>query len=161
MTLVPFAATVPCELWLLPKRHQADFGQIESAEVNLLATALRDALIRLGATLHEPSYNYVIDSAPKGEAGSTCLHWRLRVVPQSTAPGGFELASGLAINPSLPEQDAAILRSCNPTFEAGKLGPSTAHAESRPSPPGASRRNHATYAGIFGSAAANLRTTFA
>jgi UDPglucose--hexose-1-phosphate uridylyltransferase len=39
------------------------------------------------------------------------LHWRLRIVPQQTVPGGFELASGLAINPSLPEEDAAILRS--------------------------------------------------
>ncbi|MEX2400488.1 MAG: hypothetical protein WD423_06920 [Rhodothermales bacterium] len=40
----------------------------------------------------------------------TDLHWYLRIVPSLVIPGGFELASGLTINPSLPEDDAAVLR---------------------------------------------------
>jgi UDPglucose--hexose-1-phosphate uridylyltransferase len=110
VTLVPFAATTPCEMWLIPKRHRASFGEIDAAELELLAIALRDALLRLSAALDDPPYNYVIDTAANLEAGAQHLHWRLRIVPLSTVPAGFELASGVSINPSLPEQDAAILR---------------------------------------------------
>ena len=45
------------------------------------------------------------------------LHWHLRILPQVTVPAGFELGSGLAINPSLPEEDAAVLRSFRPVFQ--------------------------------------------
>ncbi|WP_454621924.1 galactose-1-phosphate uridylyltransferase [Bradyrhizobium cenepequi] len=111
VTVVPFAATAPCEMWLLPKRHQADFGDLQNGEIELLAIALRDALVRLEATLDNPPYNYVIDTAANSESGAPHLHWRLRIVPQLTVPAGFELASGMSINPSLPEQDAVTLRS--------------------------------------------------
>ena len=110
VTLVPFGASVPCEMWLLPKRHQPDFGDIEEVEIGLLASALRDALIRLAAALSDPPYCYMIDTAVKGGSGAQYLHWRLRIVPRSTVSAGFELPSGLPINPHLPEQDAAVLR---------------------------------------------------
>jgi UDPglucose--hexose-1-phosphate uridylyltransferase len=110
LTLVPFAASVPFEMWLLPKRHQPDFGDIGEAEISLLASALRDALIRLATALSDPPYCYMIDTAAGGSSGARYLHWRLRIVPRSTVPAGFELASGLPINPHLPEQNAAILR---------------------------------------------------
>jgi len=111
VSVAPFAAIAPCEMWLLPKRHQADFGEIQDAEIGLLAVALQDALIRLSATLRDPPYNYVIDSAAKGGSGAPHLHWRLRIVPQVVTPAGFELGSGLPINTSAPEHDAAVLRS--------------------------------------------------
>jgi UDPglucose--hexose-1-phosphate uridylyltransferase len=111
VTLVPFAATGPFEMWILPKRHQAEFSDLQDAEIDLLAIALKDALIRLEAALGEPPYNYLVDTAPKGGSGSPCLHWRIRVVPQSGVSAGFELASGLPINSHLPEEDAAALRS--------------------------------------------------
>lgn len=111
VTIVPFAPIAPAEIWLLPKQHQADFKEIERAAINLLALALQDALVRLKAVFNDPLYNYVIDTASKGDWGSGRLHWRLRIIPQVTTQGGFELASGLPINPSLPERDAAALRS--------------------------------------------------
>ena len=117
LTIVPFAAHTPCEMWLLPKHHQADFGDLPDNEVELLAIALRDALARLSAALDDPAYNYVIDSAAKGASGIPALHWHLRILPQVTVPAGFELGSGLAINPSLPEEDAAVLRSFRPVFQ--------------------------------------------
>ena len=83
----------------------------------LLAIALRDALARLSAALDDPPYNYAIDSAAKGSLGMPALHWHLRILPQVTVPAGFELGSGLAINPSLPEKDAKLLRSFRPVFQ--------------------------------------------
>jgi UDPglucose--hexose-1-phosphate uridylyltransferase len=117
LTIVPFAAHAPCEMWLLPKHHQADFGDLPDNEVELLAIALRNALARLSAALDDPAYNYVIDSAAKGASGISALHWHLRILPQVTVPAGFELGSGFAINPSLPEEDAAVLRSFRPIFQ--------------------------------------------
>jgi UDPglucose--hexose-1-phosphate uridylyltransferase len=112
LTIVPFAAHTPCEMWLIPKHHRADFGDLPEHELELLATTLRDALARLSAALHDPPYNYVIDSAAKGASAIPALHWRLRILPQVTIPAGFEFGSDLAINSSLPEEDAAVLRSC-------------------------------------------------
>lgn len=111
LTVVPFAASAPCEMWLLPKHHQADFGDLPDAEVEFLAIALRDALMRLRRALDDPPYGYVIDTAAGAASGAPAMHWRLRIVPQVTVPAGFELGSGLPINPSLPEEDAALLRS--------------------------------------------------
>jgi UDPglucose--hexose-1-phosphate uridylyltransferase len=116
LTIVPFAAHAPCEMWLVPKHHQADFGDLPNHEVELLAITLRDALARLSTALHDPPYNYVIDSAAKGASRMPALHWRLRILPQVTVSAGFEFGSGLPINPSLPEEDAAVLRSFRPVF---------------------------------------------
>lgn len=115
LTVVPFAASAPCEMWLLPKRHGADFGNLPHEEVGHLAIALRDALTRLALALDDPPYNYVIDTAAKGASDAPALHWRLRITPRVAARAGFELGSGLPINPSLPEADAAILRSSRRT----------------------------------------------
>jgi UDPglucose--hexose-1-phosphate uridylyltransferase len=117
LTIVPFAAHTPCEMWLVPKHHQANFGDLSDNEVELLATTLRDALARLSTALHDPPYNYVIDSAAKGVSRIAALHWRLRILPQVTVPAGFEFGSGLPINPSLLEEDAAMLRSFRPVFQ--------------------------------------------
>lgn len=114
LTVVPFAANAPCEMWLLPKHHQADFGELPEGNVELLAIALRDALLRLGRTLDDPPYTYVIDTAAKATAGAAALHWRLRITPRVIVPAGFELGAGLPINPSLPERDAALLRAVLP-----------------------------------------------
>jgi UDPglucose--hexose-1-phosphate uridylyltransferase len=110
VTIVPFAALAPCEIWLLPKRHQPCFGDLQEHGLELLANAVRDALARLATVLNDPPYNYVIDSVVDDGPGAGYRHWRLRIVPQVAIPGGFELGSGLPINPSLPEHDAALLR---------------------------------------------------
>jgi UDPglucose--hexose-1-phosphate uridylyltransferase len=121
LSVVPFAPAAPCEIWLLPKRHQADFSKIERDEMGLFAAALKDALARIGAALGDPPYNYVIDAATKSGLNSRGLHWRLRIVPRSTVAGGFELGTGVPITPSLPEDDAAFLRSAR-TVRASRPG---------------------------------------
>lgn len=110
MLVVPFAATTPFEQWLLPRRHQACFGQVAEADLQELGRVLQRALQRLRAVLSDPPYNYVIDSWPSAIADADLLHWRLRIVPAIGSPAGFELGAGISINPSLPEDDAARLR---------------------------------------------------
>jgi UDPglucose--hexose-1-phosphate uridylyltransferase len=108
--LVPFAAEVPYELWLVPKQHQASFTAIGDDELPAFAALLGRSLARLKAVLNDPPYNFAIDSAPKCEKAAPHLHWRLRIAPETAIWGGFELGAGLPINPSSPEDDAKRLR---------------------------------------------------
>ena len=114
LAIVPFAAVAPCEVWLLPKRHRADFGDIDDDECDALAAALHEMLWRLRSALDDPPYNFAIQSAGGDAASAPHLHWHLRIVPGTTTPAGFELGTGLAINPSSPEADAALLRAARP-----------------------------------------------
>jgi UDPglucose--hexose-1-phosphate uridylyltransferase len=114
LAFVPFAAEVPFEIWLVPRRHEADFGAVSKKEKQELASALRTVLVRLYNKLHDPDYNYVIHSAAQYQAGEPQLHWYLQIQPRLTTQAGFEIGSGMRINPSLPEEDAQFLREGEP-----------------------------------------------
>jgi len=110
VALVPYAAEHPFELWIVPKRHHASFTAAGDAELQDFSELLGRSLQRIEAALQRPSYNFVIDTAPKSGISAPHLHWRLRIVPETVTWGGFELGTGLPINPSVPEEDAAVLR---------------------------------------------------
>ncbi len=110
VAFVPFAAEVPCEVWIVPRRHQADFGELIDPEKAPLARILRDVLGRIAERLRRPDYNYVIHSSTQYRAGEPQLHWYIQVLPRLTTRAGLEIGTGIAINPSIPEEDAALLR---------------------------------------------------
>lgn len=114
IALVPFAATGPLEVWLVPKRHMASFGAAEPHELAALASLLARSLRRLSSLLGRVPYNFVIESASDPLMDTPYMHWRLRIVPELTTAAGFELGSGFAVNPSLPEVDAKALRDVAP-----------------------------------------------
>lgn len=117
VAFVPWAAEVPCDTWIVPRRHQADFRGVREDEVPGLAAVLRDVLVRVGGV--SAAYNVMLESCSLRRGGSRdsgvlrdpALHWFLRVRPRTTAAAGFEVATGISINPSVPERDAARLRS--------------------------------------------------
>jgi UDPglucose--hexose-1-phosphate uridylyltransferase len=111
LAFVPYAAEVPFETWILPRDHQADFGSIAEDALVHLSEMLKWVLRKLYEKLNDPDYNFTIDSAPRFRAGEPHIHWFLRIRPRLTTRAGFEIGSGISINPSLPEQDAAYLRS--------------------------------------------------
>jgi len=110
VAFVPFAAEMPCELWITPFRHASDFGSISDEEKGGLASILHKAIQKLYYHLNDPDYNYVLITASAGKAAEPQLHWYLRILPRLTMRAGFEIGSGICINPSLPEQDAELLR---------------------------------------------------
>ena len=110
LAAVPFAAEHPCETWIVPKRHQASFLDIDDSRLAEFARLLRSTLGRLRGARGDPPYNFVIDSADRAHLRSPYVHWRLRIAPNLATQGGFELGAGMAINPSSPEDDAAMLR---------------------------------------------------
>jgi len=107
---VPYAAAVPFEVWITPLRHTADFGAVRENEKRDLARSLRRVLTRLRRRLSAPDYNYVVHTAAQHRADEPQLHWYLQVQPRLTTRAGFEIGSGIRINPTLPEDNAAGLR---------------------------------------------------
>lgn len=110
VALAPFAAALPFEMWLVPRRHQASFIQLSDAEAADLGILLRRSLRRLKSAQHDPPYNFVVESFDAMDATGHFAHWRLRIAPSLATWGGFELGTGIPINPSSPELDARVLR---------------------------------------------------
>jgi len=44
------------------------------------------------------------------EISNDYLHWYVTIVPRLSRTAGFELGSGIFINPAIPEESAAFLR---------------------------------------------------
>ncbi|NIR46899.1 galactose-1-phosphate uridylyltransferase [candidate division KSB1 bacterium] len=109
LAFVPFAAEVPFEIWMMPKEHDADFGDINDVEKRDLAQAFSNVLTKLFEKLNDPDYNYIINTAARYKADEPQLHWYVQIRPRLTTRAGFEIGSGISINPSIPEHDAEFL----------------------------------------------------
>lgn len=110
--IVPFAASYPFEIWIIPRQHISYFHEIDQDKALDLGSLLKTMLQKLSKQLNDPPFNFMVHSAPFG-ISSSCLpytHWFLQIVPQLSVVGGFELGSGCYINPIFPEDAAKILR---------------------------------------------------
>jgi UDPglucose--hexose-1-phosphate uridylyltransferase len=122
VALIPYAALSAFHLWILPRRHAAHFAATTDGELLDLAGVLRTVLRRLHFGLGDPPYNYVIRTSPLGCEGDG-YHWYLAIVPRIGQAAGFELGSGIYINPSLPRDSAAWLRAVVDPEEAAAAPP--------------------------------------
>ena len=52
----------------------------------------------------------VIHSAPFVENAGDYYHWHVELMPKLTKVAGFEWGSGFYINPTAPEEAAAVMR---------------------------------------------------
>jgi UDPglucose--hexose-1-phosphate uridylyltransferase len=110
IAFVPFASSGPFETWVAPTFHQASFGDLEDADVSDVAWLLRRVLAALRATNADPDFNVIVASAPADDAAGSWFSWHLRIIPRLTTAAGFELGSGMSINPVPPEDAADALR---------------------------------------------------
>jgi UDPglucose--hexose-1-phosphate uridylyltransferase len=107
----PFTASVPYETTLLPPPGSADLAGASDDALAALARTLPRLLTALATVLDDPAYNLVVHAGPAGDADAhRWFRWHLSLYPRITTPGGLELATGLAVNPSAPEATAPILR---------------------------------------------------
>jgi UDPglucose--hexose-1-phosphate uridylyltransferase len=128
---VPFASEVPFEVWIVPKRHCADFGEINELEKADLSEALKNILLICHERLNDPSYNYVIHSCSRPKKATPYLHWYMQIRPRTTTPAGFEIGSGVHINPSLPEDDAKVLRERTNTQDNSESSKTMSNVDAR------------------------------
>lgn len=108
--LVPWAAEVPLEVWIVPRRHAGGFEACGSGALKELAGAVRRVLRCYRTLAGDPDYNYLLHSSPPARSGRPGQHWFVQLRPRVQQMAGFELGSGILINPSLPEADAEALR---------------------------------------------------
>jgi UDPglucose--hexose-1-phosphate uridylyltransferase len=102
--LAPYAAALPYQLMLVPRRPRLRFEQDGPTG----AALLHDALGRLARRFEgSPPLNLWIRTAPRG-AEHFC--WRIDIVPRLGAIAGLELGSGVYLNDVAPERAAAELR---------------------------------------------------
>jgi len=99
----PFASRSPFEVWIVPRRHEADFGRISDGELGATADALRQVLAVLATTLDGPPYNLVLHTAPLREQVEATYHWHWEIHPRLREIAGLELGTGLPVNPVSPE----------------------------------------------------------
>ena len=105
---IPYAALSPYHLWIFPKAHSGCFAL--HARLEGLAEILLTVLGKVRGMLGDPAYNLVFRSLGPGENDCEYFHWYLSIVPRVNKVAGFELGTGMYINPSSPEDRAAALR---------------------------------------------------
>jgi len=106
----PFASRSPFETWVLPKKHASSFNAATPELCRELGFVMRQTLAKIHKSLNNPAYNYMIFSAPCHEQGLEYYHWYIQILPRVTSVAGFELGSGIYINPVIPENAAKFLR---------------------------------------------------
>jgi len=117
IAIAPFAARFPFEVWILPKKHSADFVNLEPGQRLDLARIMKRVLAKMKKGLNDPPYNYVIHTAPFRRAKSgywksvdSDYHWHIEIMPRLTRMAGFEWGTGFYICPLAPEDAAKFLR---------------------------------------------------
>ncbi len=98
VAFAPWASRSAFEVWIVPRRHAADFGAATRDDVAATAEALRQVLARIGASLDGPPYNLVLHTAPLREQVEATYHWHWEVHPRLREIAGLELGTGLPVN---------------------------------------------------------------
>ncbi len=110
VVIEPFASISPFETWIMPRKHNACFGNITEEDACKIAKVVHLVLKQLYDKLNNPDYNYVIHSSPFKDANEEFYHWYIQILPRLTIPAGFELGSGIYITTALPEETAKFLK---------------------------------------------------
>ena len=104
VALCPFAARVPFQVQIVPRRPAPRFED----DGPLCASLLLDVLRRLGGALGAvPPFNLWVRTAPRG-AERFC--WRIDLLPRLSQPAGLEAGTGVHLNIVAPERAAERLR---------------------------------------------------
>jgi UDPglucose--hexose-1-phosphate uridylyltransferase len=122
VAFAPFASRSPFEIWIVPRRHESDFGRATDADVAAISEALRQVLGRLAAALDGPPYNLVLHTSPLREQVDATYHWHWEIHPRLREIAGLELGTGLPVNPVSPEDAVEEL--------LGRVSPAPADAPS-------------------------------
>lgn len=108
--ILPYASHAPFQVRILPRRHESSFARVSSDSLRPLADVLKETLSKLHRGLGNPDFNLAISSAPRGDEDKRYFLWHIDILPRLSPPAGFELGSGMSINPILPEEATKFLK---------------------------------------------------
>lgn len=115
IAFIPYAALSPFHLWIFPKVHAASFSDLADEALPALAGMLHAILAKVDGLLGNPAFNLIVRSLGPEEKHAAHFHWYISIVPRVNKSAGFELGTGMYVNPSSPEVCAQALRE----FRAG------------------------------------------
>jgi UDPglucose--hexose-1-phosphate uridylyltransferase len=113
IAIQPYASAHPFETWVVPKNHEASFEEIERT------AELGDAIKAVSGVLHnrlsDPAITMYINSMPYARHKSAFhdprfFHWHIAIFPRVAIWAGFEFATGIPVNPVVPEEAAKFLK---------------------------------------------------
>ncbi len=111
VSLCPYASPRPFSVEVVPRTHEASFAAVTDEDLDALAGHLLDVLQRVRVATGDAGYHLTLRTAPNTPGlPEGAWHWRLEITPQLWTPTGFDLATGVPINPTSPEDAAAHLR---------------------------------------------------
>ncbi|MDG4821736.1 hypothetical protein O7635_07700 [Asanoa sp. WMMD1127] len=108
----PYAASVPHQTVLVPGDGAGTLADATDEGLAAVARALPVLLRGLAEVLDDPAYNLMVHAAPTdvdGREAARWWQWHVEIQPRTTAYAGLELATGLLVNPSRPEETAPLL----------------------------------------------------
>ena len=110
VAMAPYASRFPFEVMILPRRHASHFEHEGDLVIRNLGVVMKSILRRLDVVLEKPAYNFVLHTAPVQEGAMVHYHWHIEILPKLTRVAGFELGTGVFVNPTAPEEAAQFLR---------------------------------------------------
>ncbi|MCK9614246.1 MAG: galactose-1-phosphate uridylyltransferase [Candidatus Omnitrophica bacterium] len=110
VSFCPLSSRFSFEIWVIPKEHSMDFGQINDERIKKLAHILKDSLTRLKKVLGEHPYNYIIHTSPVNTDAHPSYHWHIEIMPKLSRVAGFEWGSGFYVVGTPPNIAAKSLR---------------------------------------------------
>ena len=110
VALCPYASRFAYEVWIVPRRHQPRYEDIEPGEIGELSRLVREMIGCIERTIGQVAYNYFLHTQPFDMPAYDHYHWHIEIIPRLTKVAGFEWSTGCFINPYAPESAAAHLR---------------------------------------------------
>jgi len=111
LVFCPFASRFPFETWIMPKTHSPDFHAITEEMMGDLSVILQSLFARFRALLSDPPYSFVVHTSPiQGQLHRGEYHWHVEARLRIGLREGFEWGTGFFVNPTPPENAAALLR---------------------------------------------------
>lgn len=110
VAICPYAPRFQYETWVLPKKHESNFEEMDDKKIKAFANFFGSILKKIHDVLGDPPYNFMLHTAPVKESGLPHYHWHIEIAPLLSPIAGFERGTDSYINPVPPEFAAEKLR---------------------------------------------------
>lgn len=115
----PYASAFPFEVIIAPRKAWTNLDELNRDDMASLADLMKEVFLRLDFQLENFDFNLAFRLAPLNENFENAAYYphlkdffrfTIRIIPRIYRLGGFELSTGMLINPVEPEEAAQLLR---------------------------------------------------
>jgi UDPglucose--hexose-1-phosphate uridylyltransferase len=100
VALAPYASSSPYGVWVIPRRHEGQFSNARTGELDSFATVLGVISAQLDASSID--FNWLLLNSLSHEDH----HYMWKIEPRQGSWSGFEMGTGVAVNTVSPEYAA-------------------------------------------------------